>query len=51
LVATSAVTGHNISFLFVKIAEMIRDVSVERYKKARTGVIEPVPNSEKPGCC
>jgi GTPase SAR1 family protein len=51
LVATSAVTGHNISFLFVKIAEMIQDVSVQRYRKEATGTNRPSPNTDKSGCC
>jgi small GTP-binding protein len=51
LVATSALTGHNISFLFVKIAEMIREVSVERIRKEKAGTNQLEPNSDKLGCC
>jgi small GTP-binding protein len=50
LVATSALTGHNISFLFVKIAEFVLESAVDKYKKVKVEG-DQAPAEGKKECC
>jgi len=50
LVATSALAGTNITFLFIKIAQMIVDATADRVQREKGLKLEPERKEEK-SCC